>query len=594
MVKIEKLTVPVSERPDMEWGSDAIAEVLSRLDLPFISLTPGASYRGVHDSLVNYLGNSNPEMILCLHEESAVAVAQGYAKVTGKPMAVALHSNVGLMHATMAIFNAYCDRMPMVILGATGPLDAIERRPWIDWIHTAIDQAALIRNYIKWDDQPGSVSAAVEAIVRANQVTRSYPSAPTYICLDAGIQEQRLSEPVKIPDIARHIAPASPSPSPQAVDETWRLLKEAKKPLILIGRVSRSRRSWDERVALAESLGACVLTDLKIGAVFPTKHPLQPAWPGARITAAGRSLIHQADVILSLDWVDLGGTLQTADSGDTQVVISCTNDQALHNGWSKDHYVLPKVDLAICADPNALVEELLLKAQQGAPIPRADWPPTLEKEGSTSSPHDSDQLQMSELAAAMQIAFTGRKITWTGLPLGWSNEELNFGDPLDYLGRDGGGGLGAGPGIAVGAALALAGTGRIPVAVIGDGDYLMSSSALWTAAHHKLPLLVVVANNRAYYNDEVHQQRVAITRGRPVENRWVGQHLRDPDPDLATIAKGHGLKGFGPVRSTVELEKALAEALAEIDAGNAALIDSWVSPRGYQGAPAEMSNQGRG
>ncbi len=593
-MKIEKLTVPVEERPKMEWGSDAIAEVLSQLDLPFISLTPGASYRGVHDSLVNYLGNSNPKMILCLHEENAVAVAQGYAKVTGKPMAVALHSNVGLMHATMAIFNAYCDRMPMVILGATGPIDASQRRPWIDWIHTATDQAALIRNYIKWDDQPGSASAAVEALARASQVTRSNPSAPTYVCLDAGMQEQRLDAPVSMPNLDRFQPPTPPAPSSHTVDETWRLLKEAKKPLILMGRVSRTRKSWDDRIRLVEALGACVLTDLKIGAVFPTKHPLQPAWPGARITAAGRSLIRESDLILSLDWVDLGGTLQTADSGDTQTVISCTNDQALHNGWSKDHYVLPRVDLSICADPNVLVEALLSKAAGEAPIMRTEWPPSFEREEPEQPQEDPDQLMMSELAASMQSALAGRKVTWTGLPLGWSREELDFNDPLDYLGRDGGGGVGAGPGIAVGAALALAGTDRIPVAVIGDGDYLMCASALWTAAHHKLPLLVVVANNRAYYNDEVHQQRVAITRSRPVENRWVGQHLRDPNPDLATIARGHGLKGFGPIHNTSELDKALMEALSEVDSGNAALIDVWVSPRGYQGAPPEMSNQGRG
>lgn len=592
-MKIEKLTVPVEKRPEAEWGSDAIAEVLNQLDLPFISLTPGASYRGLHDSLVNYLGNSKPKMVLCLHEENAVAVAQGYAKVTGKPMAVAVHSNVGLMHATMAIFNAFCDRMPMVILGATGPIDAKERRPWIDWIHTAIDQAALVRNYTKWDDQPGSVAAAVDSIARADLITRSYPCGPTYICLDAAIQEQRLTEAIPTPNLARLRPPMPPAPSNEAVEKTWKLLKEAKRPLILMGRVSRTRKSWDDRIKLVETLGACVLTDLKVGAVFPTKHPLQPAWPGARITANGTSLIKQADLILSLDWVDLGGTLQSADSGE-QTVISCTNDQALHNGWSKDHYVVPQVDLSITADPNTLVDALLAKAEGEAPTTRENWPPHFAPEEPDTAENDGEQLLMSELASILQNGLTGRKVTWTNLPLGWSRGDLDFNDPLDYLGRDGGGGVGAGPGVAVGAALALAGTDRMPVAVIGDGDYLMASSALWTAAHHKLPLLVVVANNRSYYNDEVHQQRVAITRSRPVENRWVGQHLRDPDPDLATIARGHGLKGYGPIRTTIEFEKSLAEAIAEVDAGNAALIDVRVSPRGYQGAPPEMANQGRG
>ena len=142
-----------------QWGSDYLADVMRALGLEYVTLVPGASYRGLHDSLVNYLGNERPQLLLCLHEESAVAIAHGYAKVTGKAMAAAVHSNVGLMHATMAIFNAWCDRMPMVILGATGPVDAVKRRPWIDWIHTARDQGALVRGYTKWDDQPASPAA---------------------------------------------------------------------------------------------------------------------------------------------------------------------------------------------------------------------------------------------------------------------------------------------------------------------------------------------------------------------------------------------------------------------------------------------------
>src|SRR3974390_2262652 len=141
------------------FGSDVVADPLRALDIPYIALLPGASYRGLHDSLVNHLGNTKPQMLLCLHEESAVAIAHGYAKVTGRAMAAAVHSNVGLLHAAMAVFNAWCGRMPMVILGATGPVDAAKRRPWIVWIHTARDQGAIIRTYTKWDDQPASPAA---------------------------------------------------------------------------------------------------------------------------------------------------------------------------------------------------------------------------------------------------------------------------------------------------------------------------------------------------------------------------------------------------------------------------------------------------
>src|SRR5665213_130950 len=214
---VERPTAPPEPRPPIAWGSDAIAEMLSRLELPYLSLNPGASYRGLHDSLVNYLGNEHPEMVLCLHEEHAVALAHGYAKATGEPMAVALHSNVGLMHATMALYNAFCDRVPMVVLGATGPLDAALRRPWIDWIHTSADQGALIRDYVKWDDQPGSVAAALEAIVRADAVTRSYPCAPVYVCLDAALQEQPLEHEPLLPDLARHRPPLPPAGDATAV-----------------------------------------------------------------------------------------------------------------------------------------------------------------------------------------------------------------------------------------------------------------------------------------------------------------------------------------------------------------------------------------
>src|ERR1700704_38493 len=199
------------------FGSDVIADTLRALGIPYVALNPGASYRGLHDSLVNYLGNSAPQMLLCLHEESAVAIAHGYAKVTGKAMAAALHSNVGLMHATMAIFNAWCDRMPVLLLGATGPVDAAKRRPWIDWIHTARDQGALIRSYTKWDDQPASPAAAREALMRAWFLANSAPKAPVYINLDAGMQEAPIADPLPPIDNSRFLPEAASALAPELV-----------------------------------------------------------------------------------------------------------------------------------------------------------------------------------------------------------------------------------------------------------------------------------------------------------------------------------------------------------------------------------------
>jgi len=267
------------------WGSDVVAETLRALEIPYIALNPGASYRGLHDSIVNFLGNETPQMLLCLHEEVAVSIAHGYSKVTGKAMAAAVHSNVGLFHATMAIFNAWCDRMPVLILGATGPVDAAKRRPWIDWIHTAADQGALIRNYTKWDDQPASPAAAREAILRANWISNTAPMGPVYVNLDAEMQENKLTEPLPPIDVRRFQPLTVTAADPELVREAAKLLKSAKSPVILMGRVSRSLEGWNERVALAEALNAKVITELKLGAAFPTDHPLHAGAPGG--TALG-------------------------------------------------------------------------------------------------------------------------------------------------------------------------------------------------------------------------------------------------------------------------------------------------------------------
>src|SRR6201984_2691877 len=243
------------------FGSDVIAEALRSLDIPYIALTPGASYRGLHDSIVNYLGNSKPQMLLCLHEEAAVAIAHGYAKVTGKAMVTAVHSNVGLMHATMAMFNAWCDRMPVVVLGATGPVDAMKRRPWIDWIHTARDQGALVREYTKWDDQPSSPGAAREAILRATWIANTAPCGPVYINFDAELQEAKVAEPLAPIDVARYMPQVATAAPAELTRQAAEILKGAKQVLLLAGRTSRSTEAWSARVALAEVLNARVVTD---------------------------------------------------------------------------------------------------------------------------------------------------------------------------------------------------------------------------------------------------------------------------------------------------------------------------------------------
>ncbi len=574
-----------------QYGSDVVAETLRALGVPWITLNPGASFRGLHDSLVNYLGNHDPQMLLCLHEEHAVAIAHGYAKVTGRPLAVALHSNVGLFHATMAIFNAWCDRMPVLILGATGPVDAVKRRPWIDWIHTARDQGAIVRPYVKWDDQPASPGAARESLLRAMWHAQAEPQGPVYVNLDAEMQEAPLERALPPIETTRYVPAMANAPEPDALRRAAVLLQSARRPLLLMGRVSRDALAWDARVRLAEALGAGVVTDLKVGAAFPTDHPLHVDSPGVLLRPGVAQAIAAADVILSLDWVDLAGTLKTACGGEPSAkIIQVSLDHLLHNGWSMDHQGLPPVDLFIAAAPEAAVPGLL-----AALAPRGPVAPAPRREGAfVPAPVPDGKIGIDDLAVALRHAVGERTVSLAHLPLSWNGACWPFRQPLDFLGSDGGGGIGAGPGIAVGAALALRGSGVLPIAVCGDGDFLMGATALWTAVHYRIPLLVVVANNRSFYNDEMHQERVARMRNRPVENKWIGQRIADPDIDLAAIARAQGAAGFGPVENGGDLEPTFAAAIRAVDEGRVAVVDVRVEP-GYTPAmsAAPTPNSGR-
>ena len=576
---------PVPSAPSNRvWGSDAIAAMLRELDIPYIALNPGASYRGIHDSLVNYLGNTRPRMLLCLHEESAVALAHGYAKVTGRPMAAFVHSNVGLMHATMAIFNAWCDRAPVLVLGATGPMDSTRRRPWIEWIHTARDQGALIRNFTKWDDQPASIGAAQEAILRAWMIANTAPQGPVYINFDLALQEDEITELPPAPTVARHAPPMAPEPSGPLVQQAAQLLAGARRPVILSGRGSRDPAAWQRRVALAEAIGARVVTDRKSGATFPTDHPLH---------VRGTPPVVDAEVILSLDWVDLAGTLRATHAGKpvTAKIIQVSVDQYVHNGWSMDYQGLPPADTYLLAEPDAAVPALLaaVKALRPnpppvpAPVARSGPPPL-------SALDDAAIIQVPHIATALHEVLGDASVTMIRLPLSWADGLSEYRHPLDYLGTDGGGGVGSGPGMSVGAALALrdSGSDRLPVAVLGDGDFLMGVTALWTAVRNNIPLLVVVANNRSFFNDELHQERVALQRGRPPENRWIGQAIRDPDIDLATMARGQGCTGIGPVEDPRTLLSAMREAVAAVRAGRVCVVDVRVAPGYSAGATAAI------
>jgi len=584
--KAEPVQGPVDEQ--MAWGSDVPARMLRRLDIPFIALTPGASYRGFHDSLVNHLGNESPEMILCLHEEHAVAVAHGYAKVTGRPLAVALHSNVGLLHGSMAIFNAWADRAPMLILGATGPVDAVERRPWIDWLHTTQDQGALIRNFTKWDDQPGSAEAAASSMMRAWKITSTRPHAPVYVNLDASWQEAPLTTEIVLPDPNRHAPPAPTRPDPDRLMQAAEAILQAKRPVVLFGRGARTEAAMATRVALAERVGALMLSDLKAGAMVPSDHPSHAGQPFNKLSSEAREVLAQADVILSLGWIDLGGLLRQAYGADSAkpLVIHAGEESHLHRGWGQEHYDLAAIDIEFLADPDTTAADFLFL------LPDADRPAPAVPAHPREVTAPDDTLTQRDIARALRHAVGETPVTFPALSRGWPVDLWPHRHPLDYLGKDGGGGIGSGPGLAVGAALALRNSDRLVIATLGDGDTLMGINAFWTAAKYRLPLLTIVANNRSYFNDELHQESVARRRGRAEANAWVGQRLDDPAPDIAGLARAQGLGGVGPVRTLEELEAAVSEGVKAVRNGQPFLIDVWIEARAGREQAVKRNTKG--
>jgi thiamine pyrophosphate-dependent acetolactate synthase large subunit-like protein len=569
--------MPSAER----WGSDEIVEVLRQLNFAYVALVPGSSFRGLHDSIVNYhttAEGGDPRMLLCLHEEHAVAIAHGYAKVAERPLLVALHSNVGIMHASMALFNAFCDRAPIVVLAGTGPLDAARRRPWIDWIHTPQDLGELVRGYTKWDDQPLSVGATVESIVRANAIARTAPCGPTVVAIDLSVQESYGPPSGTVLDPQRCGPPQLAGADGADVERACAILQRAERPVLLAGRVSRDRAAWARRVELAERLNARVVFDMRVPASFPSDHPLSTGTSSLLAPSeAAKAALREADAILSLDYLDLAGVLKLAGVPPTVTLVSASLDRYAHNASSRDHQAVCNVDLDLAVDPDRFVAQALavLGEPRSAPAARNGAPaappaPAPERDG-----EPIDVAAIGLLVAQLQNA---GPVCVIRSPIAGLGEHVAYRGPLDFLGLDGGGGIGSGPGMAVGAALALRDRepDRLPLAILGDGDFLMGSTAIWTAAANAIPLLVLVVNNRSFFNDELHQERVALERSRPVERRWIGQRIDGPAPDIAGHARSLGAAGFGPVSDTGSLRRSLAEAVRHVRGGGIAVIDALV------------------
>ena len=314
-----------------------------------------------------------------------------------------------------------------------------------------------MRGYTKWDDQPGSARAAQESLLRAVAISTTPPCGPTYVVLDVALQEEQLDTPLPLPDVARFRSPPAAAPNPALISDAARLLTTAKSPVILMGRISRGEAAWRFRQKLAEILNARVITDLKVGASFPTNHPLHAACAGVLPSPEGMALLRGADVIYSR-LGGPGGTLQSVwkDGAVDAKVIQVSLDQLVHNGWSMDYQGLPPVDTYFLNDPDTVAHALCrhLSVEDG-------W--TSQKPLEESSERKATDvypptIDTRFLVRTLYQSVSSGKTCLVRVPLGCTTEDWPFEHPLDYLGYDGGAGLGSGPGMCVGAALALKGT----------------------------------------------------------------------------------------------------------------------------------------
>jgi acetolactate synthase-1/2/3 large subunit len=588
-----RLSPPPQRRP--QYGSDVIVDLLNLCGVEYAACNPGATFRGIHDSLVNYAGNHMPEIIECCHEEISVAIAHGYAKATGKPMVALVHNIVGLQHASMAIFNAWCDRTPVLALGATGPMDSTQRRPWIDWIHTALVQGNQVRDYVKWDDQPHNLASVPESFLRAYRIATTDPQGPVYICYDAGIQEELISSAPTLPEPQRYVPPAPPQANPAALEQAAEQLVRAEFPVIVVDLLGRHLESVGSLVALAELLAIPVL-DRGGRYNFPNTHPLD-------LTDADAEILAQADVVLALDVLDLFGALGRVDKATRMFqstikpqtsIIHITMGDLFVRSWAADYERLPPVDLPIAADTSVALPYLVDLCRDR--LRPSDMSRIEDRADQLHAKHHSLRQQWRRAAAAARgeqpiaVSSAAAEI-WQVLQheewvlvnnaVGvWTRRLWDWQSAGCYLGKSGGAGLGYGMGGALGGTLAKRHSGKLCVNLQADGDMLFTPAALWTAAHHRLPMLVVMFNNRSYYNSEEHAIELARLRERPVQNAGIGTRLDDPPVNFAQMAQSFGLYGEGPIETVDAIRPALERALRVVkEEGTLALVDIVMQPR---------------
>ncbi|MGD1210904.1 MAG: thiamine pyrophosphate-dependent enzyme [Candidatus Acidiferrales bacterium] len=584
----EVLTV---DRP----GSDFMVDVLKSLDFEYLCANPGNSFRSLHESLINYGNNQKPEFITCCHEESSVAMGHGYAKIEGKPLLVCVHGTVGLQHASMAIYDAFCDRVPVyIILGNFS--DAALRFGQVDWTHSAQDPAAMIRDYVKWDDNPISLQAFAESAVRAYKVATTPPMMPVALVAGHELQEN------PVPDGANMSVPKLSMTSPPtgdsgAVAEAARLLVAAENPVLVTDRVARTSAGLAGMIELAEVLQAPVV-DRNGRMNFPTRHPLNH-------TERGGAAIAGADVVAGLELTDFWSAVNSvhgqvnpefrpATKPGTKLISITANDLYLKSNY-QDFQRYQPVDLAIAADAEATLPSLIEAvkrqitddrkrafADRGAKLAAAHQQAMQSAREVATSGWDGSPISTARMSAELWAQIKDEDwslVSNCQFVSRWPLRLWDFNKHYHYIGAEGGYGVGYGAPASVGAALANRKHGRLTVNIQNDGDLMFAPGVLWTAAHSRIPLLIIMHNNRAYHQELMQIQIMADQHNRGITRAGIGNTLVDPSIDYAKLAQSMGVHGEGPISDPKDLAPAIRRAIQVVKRGDPALVDVLTQPR---------------
>ena len=582
-------------------GSDFMVDVIKTLDIKYLPANCASSYRGIHESLINYGGNKMPEFLTCMHEESAVGMAHGYFKVAGKPLMTLCHGTVGLQHATMGIYNAWCDRVPVIVVGGND-LDAATRPPGVPTFHAAQDINALIRDFTKWDDTPVSLQHFSQSFVRAYKIAMTPPYGPVAISLDAGLQQEPMKDHGDKPYIPRYVPTAPPQGDTGAVKEAARLLAGAQNPVIVADRAARTPNGVKLLVQLAELLQARVI-DQGGRMNFPRTHYL----------SAPPTAVNNADVIIGLElsdfWATVNSYTDNAGNGgigtnssrikrDTKLISISSVDLNTKANY-QDFQRFQVIDVQMAGDAEATLPALIEAVKSAIPNERKA---AIDKRGEAARKayaegHDRtrasaavawDASPISTARLCMELYGAIKALDWSlvaseGNVSNWPNRLWPMEKYHHWLGRSGGYGVGYGAPASVGAALANRDLGRFSVSIQSDGDLMYAPGVLWTAAKHKIPMLSVMHNNRGYHQEVMHVQRLSNFRNR-VANLGgdmgpVGTSIENPDVEYHKLAESMGWWAKGPIKDPAQLGPALREAVKVVQAGQPALLNVWTQPR---------------